>query len=90
MKSKQEESEIEDSTNSSFFGDSGIIRNIEITYTERWESAFFGMIRFEMITDETKEIIQETVHETLKKENADYFRSMEALLRNYKKLEKRV
>ena len=43
-----------------------------------------------MITDETKEIIQETVHETLKIENVDYFRSMEALLRNYKKLEKRV
>ena len=43
-----------------------------------------------MIKDETKEIIRETVHETLKVQTVDYFRSMEALLRNYKKLEKRV
>lgn len=43
-----------------------------------------------MVTDETKQIIQQTVHETLKVQQVDYFRSMEALLRNYKKLEKRV
>lgn len=43
-----------------------------------------------MVAEETKEIIRQTVHETLKVEGIDYFKSMEALLRNYKKLQRRI
>lgn len=43
-----------------------------------------------MVKNDTKDIIRQTVHETLKLDQVDYFKSMEALLRNYKRLERRV
>ena len=43
-----------------------------------------------MTDEKTKDIIRETVYETMKIQNVDYYKSMESLLRNYKKLEKRV
>lgn len=39
---------------------------------------------------DTKEIIRQTVNETLKVQQVDYFKAMEALLRNYKKLQRRI